>query len=245
MIELIDHRWEPRTRYLEGSTTPIIVGDDVRGRLADPIPPAPLLGRGVDRALRVGGHETGERLRGTGKPRPPKDSQFEVFISGRKPPFSSAYQEPSSQPSSSGMRLRRSGSARCQLGPGELDRGTERERRPRWAQPQPGLQALQRHAIAAQGPQRRAGAGRDRAPRCRRWSRPPRGPGPPAVPRTAASSVLLDEPFVQLPVDDCGDSSTLCHVGTSSSGLGQAPGCREHRRGSFVRVCECRLDLRR
>src|SRR5689334_902760 len=36
MVELIDHRWEPRSRYLEGSTMPILVGEVFEG--VKPIP---------------------------------------------------------------------------------------------------------------------------------------------------------------------------------------------------------------
>jgi len=85
MVELIDHRWEPRTRYLEGSTTPIVVGETFEG-----VKPIPFRQRlySVEELTEIYG-SVGMKLenafRGTGKPRPPKDSQFEVFVSGRKP----------------------------------------------------------------------------------------------------------------------------------------------------------------
>jgi SAM-dependent methyltransferase len=85
MVELIDHRWEPRTRYLEGSTTPIIVGETFEG--AKPIPFRQRL-YSVEELTEIYdsvGMKLENAFRGTGKPRPPKDSQFEVFISGRKP----------------------------------------------------------------------------------------------------------------------------------------------------------------
>jgi SAM-dependent methyltransferase len=85
MVELIDHRWEPRTRYLEGSTMPIIVGEVFEG-----VSPIPFRQRlySVEEMTEVYssvGMEFAGAFRGTGKPRPPKDSQFEVFYAGRKP----------------------------------------------------------------------------------------------------------------------------------------------------------------
>lgn len=85
MVELIDHHWESRTRYLEGSTTPILVGEPFEG--VDPIPFRQRL-YSVDELTEIYasvGMELSGVFRGNGKPRPPKDSQFEVFVSGRKP----------------------------------------------------------------------------------------------------------------------------------------------------------------
>jgi 2-polyprenyl-3-methyl-5-hydroxy-6-metoxy-1,4-benzoquinol methylase len=84
MVELIDHRWEPRTRYLEGSTMPILVGEVFEG-----VSPIPFRQRlySVDELTGIYesvGMSLANVFRGTGKPRPPKDSQFEVFVAGRK-----------------------------------------------------------------------------------------------------------------------------------------------------------------
>jgi 2-polyprenyl-3-methyl-5-hydroxy-6-metoxy-1,4-benzoquinol methylase len=84
MVELIDHRWEPRTRYLEGSTMPILVGEVFEG-----VSPVPFRQRlySVDELTEIYesvGMSLANVFRGTGKPRPPKDSQFEVFVAGRK-----------------------------------------------------------------------------------------------------------------------------------------------------------------
>jgi SAM-dependent methyltransferase len=84
MVELIDHRWESRTRYLEGSTMPILVGEVFKG-----VSPIPFRQRlySVDELTEVYesvGMSLANVFRGSGKPRPPKDSQFEVFIAGRK-----------------------------------------------------------------------------------------------------------------------------------------------------------------
>ncbi len=85
MVELIDHRWEPRSRHLEGSTMPIVVGEPFEG--VDPIPFRQRL-YSVDELTEIYasvGMELTGVFRGNGKPRPPKDSQFEVFVAGRKP----------------------------------------------------------------------------------------------------------------------------------------------------------------
>jgi SAM-dependent methyltransferase len=85
MVELIDHRWEPHTRYLEGTTTPILVGEVFEG--VNPIPFRQRL-YSADELKEIYesvGMELANVFRGNGKPRPPKDSQFEVFIAGRKP----------------------------------------------------------------------------------------------------------------------------------------------------------------
>jgi SAM-dependent methyltransferase len=85
MVELIDHHWEPRTRYLEGSTTPILVGEVFEG-----VTPIPFRQRLYSVEELTGiydsvGMELAGVFRGNSKPRPPKDNQFEVFVAGRKP----------------------------------------------------------------------------------------------------------------------------------------------------------------
>jgi SAM-dependent methyltransferase len=85
MVELIDHRWDAGSRYLEGSTMPILVGEVFEG-----VKPIPFRQRlySVDELTEIYGSvgmEFAGVFRGTGKPRPPKDSQFEVFFAGRKP----------------------------------------------------------------------------------------------------------------------------------------------------------------
>jgi SAM-dependent methyltransferase len=85
MVELIDHRWEPRTRYLEGATMPILVGETFEGVAPIPFRQRLYSVEELTEVYRSVGMELENAFRGTGKPRPPKDSQFEVFISGRKP----------------------------------------------------------------------------------------------------------------------------------------------------------------
>ncbi len=84
MIELIDHRWDAGSRYLEGTTTPIHFGDVFEG-----VSPIPFRQRlySVDELAELYesvGMTLANVFRGTGKPRPPKDSQFELFVEGRK-----------------------------------------------------------------------------------------------------------------------------------------------------------------
>lgn len=85
MIELIDHRWDSSTRYLEGTTTPIHFGETFEG-----VTPIPFRQRlySVDELTEIYesvGMTFSGAFRGSGKPRPPKDNQFEVFFAGRKP----------------------------------------------------------------------------------------------------------------------------------------------------------------
>jgi SAM-dependent methyltransferase len=84
MVELIDHRWNSRSRYLEGSTMPILVGEVFEG-----VSPIPFRQRlySVDELTEIYGSvgmSLANVFRGSGKPRPPKDSQFEVFVAARK-----------------------------------------------------------------------------------------------------------------------------------------------------------------
>lgn len=85
MVELIDHRWDARTRYLEGSTTPILVGEVFEGAVPVPFRQRLYSVEELTDIYRSVGMELEGAFRGNGKPRPPKASQFEVFIAGRKP----------------------------------------------------------------------------------------------------------------------------------------------------------------
>lgn len=84
MIELIDHRWDASTRYLEGSTTPIVFGE-----VFEQPKPIPFRQRlySVEELREIYdsvGMSLANVFRGNGKPRPPKDTQFEVFVEGRR-----------------------------------------------------------------------------------------------------------------------------------------------------------------
>ncbi|HEX2097137.1 MAG TPA: class I SAM-dependent methyltransferase [Solirubrobacterales bacterium] len=83
-LELSDHRWNKKERYLEGFTVPIPLGE-----VLEKIEPIPFRQRlySVDE-LKELYESVGMRLanvfRGTGKPRMPRDNQFEIFAEGRK-----------------------------------------------------------------------------------------------------------------------------------------------------------------
>lgn len=85
MIELIDHRWDAASRYLEGTTTPIHFGEVFEG-----VSPIPFRQRlysveELGEIYESVGMALANVFRGNGKPRPPKDTQFELFVAGSKP----------------------------------------------------------------------------------------------------------------------------------------------------------------
>jgi SAM-dependent methyltransferase len=83
-VELSDHRWNAKTRYLEGFTVPIQIGE-VFERF-DPIPFRQRL-YSVEELTDLY-DSVGMRLvnvfRGSGKARMPRDNQYEIFAEGRK-----------------------------------------------------------------------------------------------------------------------------------------------------------------
>jgi SAM-dependent methyltransferase len=85
MIELIDHRWDGRTRYLEGTTTPIHFGEVFEGVTPIPFRQRLYSADELGEIYESVGMSLAGVFRGSGKPRPPKDNQFEVFFAGRKP----------------------------------------------------------------------------------------------------------------------------------------------------------------
>jgi SAM-dependent methyltransferase len=85
MIELIDHRWDSRTRYLEGTTTPIHFGEVFEGVTPIPFRQRLYSADELKEIYESVGMSLVNVFRGSGKPRPPKDNQFEVFFAGRKP----------------------------------------------------------------------------------------------------------------------------------------------------------------
>lgn len=83
-LELIDHRWNAETRYLEGATVPIRIGE-----VFEAYAPIPFRQRlySVDELKDVYesvGMVLANVYRGSGKPRMPRDNQFEIFAEGRK-----------------------------------------------------------------------------------------------------------------------------------------------------------------
>jgi SAM-dependent methyltransferase len=84
MLELIDHRWDASSRYLEGSTTPIIYGEAFEGPKPIPFRQRLYSVEELEEIYGSVGMSLANVFRGNGKPRPPKDTQFEVFVEGRK-----------------------------------------------------------------------------------------------------------------------------------------------------------------
>jgi len=84
MIELVEHRWNKSNRYMEGAMIPVRFGE-----VLDELKPIQFRQRlytveelreildGVGLTLETTFHANG-------RPKPPKDSQFEVFVASRK-----------------------------------------------------------------------------------------------------------------------------------------------------------------
>lgn len=85
-VELIDHRWNTQTRYIEGATVPIRIGEMFEK--FEPIPFRQRLYSAEELSDLYGsvGMQLANTFAGSGKPRKPKDSQFEIFVEGRKKP---------------------------------------------------------------------------------------------------------------------------------------------------------------
>jgi SAM-dependent methyltransferase len=83
-LELSDHHWNAQDRYIEGSTVPIRFGE-VFERY-EPIPFRQRLYSAEELAEIYAsvGMRLANTFAGSGKPRKPKPSQFEVFVEGRK-----------------------------------------------------------------------------------------------------------------------------------------------------------------
>jgi SAM-dependent methyltransferase len=85
MIELVEHRWNKKERYMEGAMIPLRFGEvlenldkriEFRQRLYD-----------VDELREIYasvGMTLGRSFHGNGRPKEPTDSQFEIFVSARK-----------------------------------------------------------------------------------------------------------------------------------------------------------------
>ncbi len=83
-VELIDHRWNGQTRYLEGATVPIRIGEPFEK--FEPIPFRQRLysAEELTDLYESVGMRLANTFGGSGKPRMPKDNQYEVFVEGRK-----------------------------------------------------------------------------------------------------------------------------------------------------------------
>jgi SAM-dependent methyltransferase len=85
-LELSDHQWNAKDRYLEGFTVPIPIGE-----VLERIEPIPFRQRLYSvEELKELYESVGMRLanvfRGSGKARMPRDNQYEIFVEGRKGP---------------------------------------------------------------------------------------------------------------------------------------------------------------
>lgn len=83
-LELIDHRWNAQTRYLEGATVPIRIGEVFERYEEIPFRQRLYSVEELEEIYGSVGMALANVYRGSGKPRRPKDNQFEVFVEARK-----------------------------------------------------------------------------------------------------------------------------------------------------------------
>ncbi len=84
MVELWEYEWDEETKYMQGTTTPVRIGEVFEGRT--PIPFRQRL-YSIDEAREIFepfGVSVERAFRGGGKARMPNDKQFEVFVESRK-----------------------------------------------------------------------------------------------------------------------------------------------------------------
>ena len=82
-LELSDHHWNAQDRYIEGSTVPIRFGEVFEKY--EPIPFRQRLYTAEELAelYESVGMRLANTFSGSGKPRKPKPSQYEIFVEGR------------------------------------------------------------------------------------------------------------------------------------------------------------------
>lgn len=84
MVELWEYEWDEETKYMQGTTTPVRIGEVFEGR--KPIPFRQRL-YSIDEIREIFepfGVSVANAFRGGGKARMPNDRQFEVFVESRK-----------------------------------------------------------------------------------------------------------------------------------------------------------------
>jgi SAM-dependent methyltransferase len=83
-LELSDHHWNSQDLYIEGSTVPIPIGEVFEK--FEPIPFRQRLYTAEELASLYAsvGMRLSNTFSGSGKPRKPKPSQYEIFVEGRK-----------------------------------------------------------------------------------------------------------------------------------------------------------------
>jgi SAM-dependent methyltransferase len=83
-LELSDHRWNAEDRYIEGSTVPIRFGEVFEKYEEIPFRQRLYTAEELAEIYESVGMRLANTFAGSGKPRKPKPSQFEIFVEGRK-----------------------------------------------------------------------------------------------------------------------------------------------------------------
>jgi SAM-dependent methyltransferase len=83
-LELSDHRWNAEDRYIEGATVPIRFGEVFEKYEEIPFRQRLYTAKELAEIYASVGMRLANTFSGSGKPRKPKPSQFEIFVEGRK-----------------------------------------------------------------------------------------------------------------------------------------------------------------
>lgn len=83
-LELSDHRWNAEDRYIEGSTVPIRFGEVFEKYEEIPFRQRLYTVEELTELYGSVGMRLANTFAGSGKPRRPKPSQFEIFVEGRR-----------------------------------------------------------------------------------------------------------------------------------------------------------------
>jgi SAM-dependent methyltransferase len=83
-LELSDHHWNAEDRYIEGSTVPIRFGEVFEKYEEIPFRQRLYTVEELAELYESVGMRLANTFSGSGKPRKPKPSQFEIFVEGRK-----------------------------------------------------------------------------------------------------------------------------------------------------------------
>ena len=83
-LELSDHRWNAENRYIEGSTVPIRLGEVFEKYEEIPFRQRLYTVEELAEIYDSVGMRLANTFAGSGKPRKPKPSQFEIFVEGRR-----------------------------------------------------------------------------------------------------------------------------------------------------------------
>jgi len=85
-LELSDHHWNAEDRYIEGTTVPIRFGEVFERYEEIPFRQRLYTAEELAEVYASVGMRLANTYAGSGKPRKPKPSQFEIFVEGRKGP---------------------------------------------------------------------------------------------------------------------------------------------------------------